>query len=683
MSVNVFKNGKLINLSGNTDESIIAKIVDDKVSKINVPKVTNDLTNELKNNYDDAALKKHEHANLKILSKFSETTTGDLLYDGSTIGNGSSISNSVINDDIVALTKTWSSNKIRNEIANMIPEINIVPDFVSEEGFGKIRFYAGKFEYYDEKQDAWVDLVFTGDNQYIIEMMPQSMLNIIAISDSENHGIKLKWEEPPNTIINNQLACIVEGVKIIRKEGSSPVDINDGTLVMDIKARDFGKYKRTYFLDSDSSLEYGNTYYYHFYPYSDLGIYNKSTTNEVSVMFKDYFLFGFILDQNESDPEQMISYIEDNKYFKSAFMDYTKGFFDYGDWSDVWFIKDIKPCMLRYDGTVDYELNKDNYDLKEDGSPSDIENESYEGNAMIGMPKTYYKIVNHSNNTASIYVSNKKIDDNFHCWSHIDNNGNEIDYCYLPIYNGSDINNVLRSLSGKIPMHSKNVETEVNYSKANNNDENVIWYTEVLSDRMLINILLLLIGKSTDTQSVFGYGYSIGKENLNPRLETGTLNSKGLFWGNNSFNVGVKVFGMEHWWGNIWRRIAGWINDKGTQKIKLTYGESDGSTINGYNFLGDGYVVLPNSTPVGKNGGFITSMLFTEYGIFPVLSNGSATTYYTDGFWMNNDIIDYVLVGGSCGTINYDNGALYTALDTDHEFVHWTFGASISCKPIS
>jgi hypothetical protein len=49
-------------------------------------------------------------------------------------------------------------------------------------------------------------------------------------------------------------------------------------------------------------------------------------------------------------------------------------------------------------------------------------------------------------------------------------------------------------------------------------------------------------------------------------------NDKGLFYGANSSSSVVKVFGIENWWGNTWRRVAGNILDKGVRKVKLTYG---------------------------------------------------------------------------------------------------------------
>ena len=301
---------------------------------------------------------------------------------------------------------------------------------------------------------------------------------------------------------------------------------------------------------------------------------------------------------------------------------------------------------------------------------------------MVGIPKVYWKIVNNGDNTANIYFSDKQVDTDFHCWSHIDNNGNEIDYCYMPIYTGSVVSNKLRSLSGRAPIDSQSVTSEITYAKANNLTSDTIWYTEVFSDRTLINLLLLLIGKSTDTQTVFGNGHYTGGSSASSNISSGTMNNKGLFYGTNGTGKGVKVFGMEHWWGNQWRRIAGWINSYGTQKIKLTYGQSDGSTVDGYNTDGTGYIVISNSTPSGSSGGYISKVLFNENGLIPTTINGSQTTYYCDGLWFNNSQIDYALVGGSSGS-GYIVGAFYSSLNAAVSDAGWSIATALSCKPLA
>ena len=566
--------------------------------------------------------------------------------------------------------------------------VDIQGDFLSSDGIGNLRYFNGHFQYYDNATSTWIDTSITPSNVYIMNMTPQPMKSIFGVYDTGLGKYKLKFEEPDDTIIDGQVACIVEKVIIRRKLGSVPTSETDGDLVLEIKRKDFSSYKNEYFVDTTLSPSNGDVYYYKAFPMSTTGFYNSNSANETEgIKCKDYNLYGFKLDQNESDPNSMITYLSDcdNTYYESAKMNYVTDTFDYGDWGDVWFIKNLKPCMLKYDGTVDYELDKNDYTKKLDGTDSDVANDSYGGNAMVGIPKVYWKIVNNGDNTANIYFSDKQVDSDFHCWSHIDNNGNEIDYCYMPIYNGSNVSSKLRSISGKAPIANQTATTEITYAKANNTGSDIIWYTELFNDRMLINLLLLLIGKSTDTQTVFGAGNNnsyVSTSNTGIK-NTGTMNTKGLFWGNQDNVSGVKVFGMEHWWGNIWHRIGGWINDKGTQKIKMTYGQSDSSNVDGYNETGSGYISIENSTPNGTDGGYISKMLITNNGLIPTIASGSSTTYYCDGLWFgNNKKVGYIVVGGN-SAYSFSVGALFSIVSNDASIVSWGVGASLSCKPLA
>ena len=607
-----------------------------------------------------------------------DTDTG-VLAQGTNGKDGKSIQ-SITKDEDNSIIVTFTDGSTQN-IGKL--SVDIQADFLTSNGFGNLRYYNGHFQYYDESSSTWVDTNVTPSNVYIMNMMPQPMVSIDGVYDTELAKYKLKWEEPADTIIDGQVACIVDKVIIRRKLGSVPANETDGDLVVEVKRNEFGLYKNDFYVDTALTANTDDVYYYKAFPVSTTGFYNTSTLNEtVGIKCKDYNLYGFKLDQNESNPASMITYLSDcdNAIYKSAYMNYSTDTFYYGDWGDAWFIKKLKPCMLKYDGTVDYELNPNDYTKKLDGTDSDVANDSYGGNAMVGIPKVYWKIVNNGDNTANIYFCDKKLDDDFHCWSHVDNNGNEIDYCYMPIYNGSNVNSVLRSISGKAPMTSQTATTEITYAKANNTSSDIIWYTELFNDRMLINLLLLLIGKSTDTQTVFGTG-TVSTSNTVVK-NTGTMNTKGLFWGNQDNVSGVKVFGIEHWYGNISRRIGGWINDKGTQKIKMTYGRSDGSTVDGYNTDGNGYIIIGNSTPSGTSGGHISKMLITDNGLIPTATSGSATTYYCDELWFNNSQVDYAFVGGDSVSTSHA-GAFFSALDSASSLVGWYICAAISCKPLA
>ena len=565
--------------------------------------------------------------------------------------------------------------------------VDIQGDFLSSAGIGNLRYYNGHFQYYDTATSTWIDTSVTPSNVYIMNMIPQEMKSIFGVYDVDLGKYKLKWEEPDDTVIDGQVACVVEKVIIRRKLGSVPTSETDGDLVIEVKRKDFGTYKNEYFVDTILSPSNGDVYYYKAFPMSTTGFYNTNSANETDgIECKNYNLYGFKLDQNESDPASMITYLSDcdNALFISAKMNYTTDTFDYGDWADAWFIKNLKPCMLKYDGTVDYELNKNDYTKKLDGTASDIANASYGGNAMVGIPKVYWKIVDNGDNTANIYICDKKIDSDFHCWSHIDNNGNEIDYCYLSAYVGCNISSKLRSISGQSPMTNQSGTTEINYAKSNNIGSDIIWYTGLFNDWMLINILLFLIGKSTDSQTIFGTGNNntyVSASNTGVK-KSGTMNTKGLFWGSNDNASGVKVFGIENFYGNVWKRIGGWINDKGTQKIKMTYGQSDGSTVDGYNTDGAGYIVIGNSTPIGTDGGYVSKVLFNENGLIPTTVNGSQTTYYCDGLWFNNSQVDYAFVGGDYSGASLV-GALCSNLYAAASYASNSLGAALSCKPLA
>ena len=159
-----------------------------------------------------------------------------------------------------------------------------------------------------------------------------------------------------------------------------------------------------------------------------------------------------------------------------------------------------------------------------------------------------------------------------------------------------------------------------------------------------------------------------GQESL--LLQTGTMNRKGLFWGENTGKSGVKVFGMENFWGNQWRRTAGLILDNGITKSRLTPP---------YNTDGSGYKTISSVAPSGKSIGFIKDIIFTKDGFAPHVASGSESTYYCDGLWYNNEITSFALFGG---TLNHGRlcGSLYVFLDSAPSNATWSFGASSSYK---
>lgn len=516
---------------------------------------------------------------------------------------------------------------------------------------------------------------------------PNNCASIVASKDKDL-AMKLYYTWPEDTIIEGQTIVTVAGCKVVLYEGEDLADETKGTLLSTSTIKN--EYKTSPLLISADYFKEGHTYTIHVFPYSDQGVVNRNKNNSVTFVSQRYVLYGCRVNKNDSNPATRVEYLEncDNANFEAAKMNYTSGIFEYGSWENAWFIQGCKPCMLKYDGTVDYYLNPNDYTKKlDDGTASDIANTAYEGNAMVEIPLVWLKTFTEGN-YQYYYFSDIQIDSDYHAYPFYNSQGHLMQATYMPIYNGTAISTGgvtrLRSMSGQTIMNNVAGTTEITYA-TNNNPSGInspIWHTEVLSDRLLINALLLLIGKSTDGQTTFGNGHYTGGSSASSLLKSGTMNTRGLFWGTNGTGSGVKVFGMENWWGNQWRGIAGYLNVNGTQKIKLTYDKTDGSTVNGYNTTGEGYITLGNMTPSGTSGGYISDSVVNEYGWFPKTVSGSQTTYECDGLWFNNSQSNYAVVGGDCAA-GFLAGPWCVALDTAVSNAHWHTGATVSCKPLS
>ena len=400
----------------------------------------------------------------------------------------------------------------------------------------------------------------------------------------------------------------------------------------------------------------------------------SDTTVNVTATFREY-LYGFDLTIADSNPATRVTYPSDveNSGFAKAVMNFG-GAFSYGSWPSTPGEKFMpRPCMLRFNGTVDYYLNPNDYTKKADGTTSDVANMNYGGNAMMEWPKIYVKRWE-SNGVYHFRCSDMKVDSDYECWSNYDKNNKEIPHFYTPIFFGSkDGSNRLRSISGQSNFVSNTAQTEVTYAKNNGAD---IWYTEVLSDRELVNDLLTMMFKSTDLQATAGYGVCSASAAIAP----GSMNTKGLFWGAGDKTSGVKVFGMENWWGNIFRRIAGWCISGGTQKVKLTRGTKDGTTVGDYNFDGNGYKTISGVNLTRS--GYISKMKTEPFGRFPMEANGSTTTFEADQVWADSGNGYYAYVGGRWG-IDLVCGPFCAGLYDAPSIARTGIGAALSCKPLA
>lgn len=518
------------------------------------------------------------------------------------------------------------------------------------------------------------DLIYGKNRHMFGGIEPSNMITFRAISsydvDSASARIKIIAELPHETIIEGQTLCTVAGAVIRKKVGSYPKDEFDGELLANIS-------EDSEILDVDVSLN--DTYYYAAFPYTEQGVYNRSKKNRAFAKAQTYlYFFGYDLTIADTASASRVTYPSDvdNASYEPAAMDFSTNVFKYGGWPSEPGEKFMpRPCMLKYEGKVAEYLAPNDYTKTVDGAASKVATSTFMGNAMMEWGKIYAhrEVVN---GVYKFRCSDIPLGDDWDCYSNYDKNNNIIEHFYTPIYFGSNISNIMRSISGQSNYVSNTAESEIKLAVANGDG----WYTEVLADRLLIQDLLVMMAKSTNLQLAFGYGRCSGSNSS--AIGQGTMNTKGMFWGDDDQTSGVKVFGMENWWGNLWRRTAGWINDKGTQKVKITEGTHDGSTVTGYNLTGEGYIEIADATPTGTSGGYISEMKIMPFGRIPFKVSGSATTNEADGLWFNNGQVDYAFVGGDWDSALLA-GPFTSSLNAAASYASKSYGAALSCKPLA
>lgn len=500
--------------------------------------------------------------------------------------------------------------------------------------------------------------------------------NRVVVNEPEpmkEFSAKSVYNSRSDTVKVDITAKLPSGVAgaIIRKSTTGyPTSETDGELFKNVTTG--GTY-------TDTKVTVGVAYYYAAFPYTSTGAYNRSEVNRVKVTPKKIgYIFGYDLVKNDPNPKTRVTYPSnvDNVPFTPAHMNFSTGKFNYGGWAFDPGEKFMpRPCMLTYAGVVDHYLDPNDYTKKLNGSTSKVSDSSFGGNAMMEWPKIYTKRWE-SNGVYHFRCSDTPLDDTWDCWCNYDRNNNQIDHFYTPIYFGSLVSGKLRSISGAANSVDTTAANEITYAKANGND----WCTEVLADRLLLQDLLIMMARSTECQTAFGYGRCKGP-NSNA-IAPGTMNTKGMFWGSNDRTSGVKVFGMENVWGNQWRRTAGWINSNGTQKVKLTRGTHDGSTAIDYNTDGKGYKTIANATPAGSSGGYTSSMKTEAFGRLPVTASGSSSTYEADELYFHNDNIYYACVGGLWDS-DLSAGPFCVSLSYVASLSGSGIGAALSCKPLA
>ena len=488
-----------------------------------------------------------------------------------------------------------------------------------------------------------------------------------------DEGFALTWSDPDDSTYQNNVYCTWEKTVIRRKLGVYPESPFDGEEVLVNTIRN--QYAETAYIDEvDPTLDYK----YRAFPCSTNRVYNLEETNKFG-----QWIYSFTRIMNESIPAEKIVYRGTNEHYRPAYMDFSSNTFNYGDWENAPFLlKDrLAPCAVGFDGELKYFLNPNNYKQKEDGTASDVTNASVNNNYFMRIKLLFRRKRTDAQGNTRVDISNVQVNEEYKPYGGFIKPDNTLrEYIYLPIYRGSLISGKCRSVGGnQTPMSGQTAPNERNYCQANGAGHDMITY----ADRELIEDLFMLMFRHTDSQSVLGQGKSNGGNDVGACLKSGTMDDKGLCWGSTSTAEGIKFLGMENRYASQWERVLGEVLVNGVRKVKLGQGTLDGSTVEDFNFTGDGYITL-SELPVisGTSGGYISKeQTVDDIGTFPVVVSGSSSTYECDGMWFNNSGTMVALRGGAsyygalCGVFCSD-------LADPASASAWGVGSSVSFKPL-
>lgn len=407
---------------------------------------------------------------------------------------------------------------------------------------------------------------------------------------------------------------------------------------------------------------------------------DKETLDKVYNILAVEEIYGFVEHMNILSPTERIEYIGANKNYTPLTVDKATGAANYGSWANFPVLIGNKPWMVRSDGTPDYRLNENDYTKKEDGTASDVANTSYDGGAFSWLPKIYKEEYMLGDDRVVKFSMTKR--EGFEAVGFINTDNKELEGVWIPMFYGSIVETKMKSISGVQPCYNNTTEAEKTAIDAFGARAKFFGGAIVQT----ITDLLIMFGKSTNSQAVYGNGNSSGyDESLEPTygVKQNAVVKGGQFYGTSdgeSLNKILHSIVLGSY--NQWMRDPYTLLVNGRYKVSKNY-EYD-LTRAKYQDTGISLPkVLNEDGETQKTGIFYPHKYQTVpgFGVVPVHPcKGSTSTGGCDGLWQNVEITAVALRFGYC-TTGTTAGVRCLAVSNSATHAYWLIGAAILLLP--
>ena len=331
---------------------------------------------------------------------------------------------------------------------------------------------------------------------------------------------------------------------------------------------------------------------------ANISITEKQKIYSIDATYKAFVTYTLKIDTTNSNSLTCCIYMDD-----AAAM--TKGS---ADWDTMPIFEDIKPCVFK-NGAVNYYLNPNDFNLKENGNAAVLTGE--DGDVMIEFKKFAYRIYQENSNTYVSITNDPDVaatDDRFHYYAFTRETEGDIEAFYWGAFKGYvDGDDKLRSISGVSPTVSVSLNQFSTKAKANGENYDIMSFLQLTA----IQCLYLIKYGNLNSQAALGKGYTPASA----KTTTGQTLDKGMYYGDTtSGTVQVKFAGIEDFWGNVYDWLGGLSTDSSCNLI-----------------IPVGNQTLTVSVDNPNKGGYISDIQgSTAGGFVPDGYGKSSTTYWAD-----------------------------------------------------